>query len=331
MSEDSVPDRPGPLTAADVDLALVAEDLAGALDPRRATDLASLLSRDRGAADRYAQFSRELDSLAVVLADHPAPPVPDDVILRLDAALQREVAARDATATATAAHATAAHAAVRRLTPARRRRPVAGWAAALGAVAAVVALLTVVVHTGGATSSSSSATSPLTQAGPAASLRAQAGSGSAASSSIDGSSAAQASSAGGASAAATAPEAVPAPGTTGRRAVTAATLASVVRAIYPAHSPGPRSPVTVGASPSPAASPGLAVTRSRPGEPGGCRPAGTPARLRLLATTPVTFNGRPAVLLVLAGDPAQPGTVRAAVVRGCGGRPLLTRLVAVGD
>lgn len=327
MSEDSVPDRPGPLTAADVDLALVAEDLAGALDPRRATDLASLLSRDRGAADRYAQFSRELDSLAVVLADHSAPPVPDDVVLRLDAAFQREVAARDATATATAT----AHAAVRRLTPARRRRPVAGWAAALGAVAAVVALLTVVVHTGGATGSSSSATSPLTQAGPAASLRAQAGSGSAASSSIDGSSAAQASSAGGASAAATAPEAVPAPGTTGRRAVTAATLASVVRAIYPAHSPGPRSPVTVGASPSPAASPGLAVTRSRPGEPGGCRPAGTPARLRLLATTPVTFDGRPAVLLVLAGDPAQPGTVRAAVVRGCGGRPLLTRLVAVGD
>lgn len=312
-ADGAAPGPSDPLTAADVDLVLVADDLAGALGPRRATELASLLTRDRVAADRYAEFARDLDGLALVLADAPAPPLPDDVLVRLDAALEREVASRQADETAHAA-------AVRRLARTGPRRTLGGWAAGLGSVAALVAVVAVVaVHTGGATGSSSSTAASAPRAAAAASERAP-----------DGAAAG--------SAAVGSPSAVAAPGaesgpaaSAGLRTVTAATLTSVVRAVYPgpAATPARAASPAGAASPAPAASPLLPATQGGLGDSSGCRPAGTPMTVRLLASTPVTFAGRAAVLLVLPGDSAHPGSVRATVVAACGGPALLSRLVTL--
>lgn len=326
-ADGTAPEPSRALAAADVDAVLVADDLAGALEPREATELAALLLRDPVAAGRYAGFARDLDGLAAVLADQPVPPVPDDVLLRLNAALEREVDTRAADETARAT-------AVRRLAPRPRRRPFAGWAAGLGGVAALAAVVAVVVQTGGATGSSSSTSASAPSAAAAVSQRAQDGAGAAGAaaagtssgdtSSGDTASGGTSSSEAGSSAAA-APEAAPIMTVAGRRAVTAASLASVVRAVYPvlADTGGP-------AGPTAAASPLLPVTQGVLGEAIGCRPAGVALTVRLLATAPVIFADRPAVLLVLVGDAAHPGSVRATVVARCGGPPLLSRLVTVG-
>jgi hypothetical protein len=286
----------------DLDLALVADDLAGALDPERSQALHERLAADPAAAGRYAEFARMLDGVSALLANEQTPPVPDDVVRRLDAALHREV-------DAAAAHETA----LRRLQPARRRsfaaRSLGGGAAGLVGVAALAGVVAVIVHGGGASSSTSSGSSAsvASAAAPAAAPAAGSGSSGTARAAVSA-----------APVPAQSPELESSP-----EIVTAGNLPSVVRAVFP-FTQFSSSVATGGVSaPTPLSHLGGAVSVSA-----GCRPAGVPLSVRLLAARTVRFAGRPAVLLVLAGPTDRSGAVRATVVAACGGPALLSQQVS---
>lgn len=330
----SLPADPGqpvrpPGRATDVDLDLVADDRADALDPGTARALRELLGRDPAAAARYAEFAAALDGLAAVLAAEPAPVLPDAVAIRLDAALEREIDLRgDRGAPVAGAGALAASGGAR--PPARRpgrwRKALAGWGAAALGSAAVIGAIVAVVHGGSASSSTTStAGSAAAAASSAAAPRAAAaatsgaGSGAAADSPADG-------------------RAQPAP-----TLLTARSLPAAVRALIP----DPHRLVSAGTlMPSPAATAG-ASAQAKAAAPGaltprlaGCRPAGVPTSTPVLAATDVTYAHGHAILVVFAGTPAPtaatptgatptPTSVRAYVVRVCGAKPLLSRTVAL--
>jgi hypothetical protein len=303
----------------DLDLALVADDLAGALDPERSQALHERLAADPAAAGRYAEFARMLDGVSALLANEQTPPVPDDVVRRLDAAFAREV-------DTAAAHGKA----LARLKPDPRRtfrgrvlggRSVGGWGAGLIGAAAIAGVVAVVVHGGGGSSnatSSSAGASKVSSGSSAGRAAAPAAEPSPAATRGVGASTSGPSTAGPAK-----PMLSPA-ASGGSVVVTAANLAAVVRSVYPLRAFAGSSSAAQGGGPTHAVDRlGTAVA-----VPATCRPADVPGSVPLLAAELVRFAGRPAVLLVLAEPTNRPGTVRATVVAACGGPTLLSRQVA---
>ena len=274
--------------AADIDLDLVADERADALDPVDATALQSLVARDPAARSRYAGFVDVLAGLATVLESEPLPPMPDDVLIRLDAAIERESTRRVADG---------AGAMSRRTAPVGRRfgRGLARWSAGLLGTAAVAGGLVLALHAigGGSTSASSASSSESAAASAggasvAPTLQADAG-----------------------STAAAAPETV---------TVTPDRLAGVVRALVR------RSAVVPTAEPA-APSPQLAAP-GLPSPSTACLPARVDPSTAVLARLPVTYLGVPAILVVFGEPGGAAHRVRADVFRTCGSAVLLSQTVS---
>lgn len=351
MTTDPSSRRPAPTGADDVDLALVADDLAGVLDARGAARLRALRDADPAGAAAYTAHAAALSGLAALLGSEPAPELPDDVATRLEAALEREQDLRGGRGEVTGAGAVRAAGAVsgRAAVDGRagvrpRRSPwraLAGWGAAVAGAAAVTGGLVLAVHGAGSSSVSSSAG----EASAAVPLAASADTGGAAGTAPAAGTAggASAGAASGLSRGARTPGDTPAAVTSahegaraflGRPTVTTTTLTAVVRALLRS-SPAvvsltAGSPGATRESPAPTPSVGATATGGSAGRLAlgpTCRPAGVARSVRVRGARAVTYAGGPAVLVVLDVPGAGSDTVRAAVVRACGGRALLARTV----
>lgn len=311
MSETPRPGDPS-FTAADIDLDLVADDLADALDPVDAAALRELLARDPAARARHDEFADALDGVAAVLAAQPQPVLPDEVGIRLDAALARESAARAGGAASRSPDASAAVQPPGRSAPSRVRgwrRAFGPWAGGLLGTAAVAGGLFFALHSVGGSSNSSSS---VPRAEAAASNSQLSGTSSAAGASAP-------------SAAAFASPAAPALGAphlagASPVAVTAGSLTSVVQALFAAGA-GHALPVD-SLGPKPAGATASA-------DDDLCLPAGVPPSATIVSRDPVTFRGAPATLLVLHERGAPARVVRAEVFRGCSSAVLLTGTVTL--
>lgn len=349
MTTDPSSRRPAPTGADDVDLALVADDLAGVLDARGAARLRALRDADPAGAAAYTAHAAALSGLAALLGSEPAPELPDDVATRLEAALEREQDLRGGRGEVTGAGAVRAAGAVsgRAAVDGRagvrpRRSPwraLAGWGAAVAGAAAVTGGLVLAVHGAGSSSVSSSAG----EASAAVPLAASADTGGAAGTAAGTAGGASAGAASGLSLGARTSGDTPAAVASvprdaraflGRPTVTTTTLTAVVRALLRS-SPAvvsltAGSPGATRESPAPTPSVGATATGGSAGRLAlgpTCRPAGVARSVRVRGARAVTYAGGPAVLVVLDVPGAGSDTVRAAVVRACGGRALLARTV----
>ncbi len=347
MTTDPSSRRPAPTGADDVDLALVADDLAGVLDARAAARLRALLDADPAAAAAYTAHAAALGGLAALLRSEPAPELPDDVATRLEAALEREQDLRGGRGASSWAGAVTGSGALsgaavdRRAGVRPRRNPwraLAGWGAAVAGAAAVTGGIVLAVHGAGSSSSSTASAGEASAAVPLAASADTGGVGGAAGTASAGPAPGRSLDARtrgdipAAAASASAPR--DAKAYVGRPPVTAATLTAVVRDLV--RSPPAVASLTTGTTgatqESPRPTPSAGATAAG-GSAGGlalgapCRPAGVARSVRVISARAVTYAGGPAVLVVLDVPGAGSGTVRAAVVRGCGSRALLDRTV----